>query len=111
VVELGTLAAHLVDDEAFLSVRVILKVSDEILQLLDLGEFFLDAEVANLDQCLLAANSHVYSAQAHPVLHIHRVLLAFDSVKSLSSEHSAEHHHRVLTLPAVRQKEYTRTQI
>jgi hypothetical protein len=91
------------DNETLLAIRLVIKIVDEILKFFDLSEFFLNTKITNLNQSFLLANSYIYSAQANAMFHIDRLFLVLNSIETLSSEHSAEHHQVCLSLPAVRQ--------
>jgi len=99
--ELGSGPTHSVDNEALLTICRVFKFVDKILKLLDPGELFFNTKVSNLYQSFLVFNSHVNSTKTNSMFHVHRVSLVLDSIESLSSEHSAKHHHVRRTLPAV----------
>lgn len=105
---LRSCSAHSVDDKTLLAIGLVIQIINEILKFLDLGELFLNTKITNLNQSFLLANSYIYSAQANAMFHVHGLFLVLDSIETLSSEHSTEHHQVCLSLPAVRQeKGYT----
>ncbi len=92
------------NNEAFLTISLFVKISDVILQLLDPGELFLNTKVSNGEHCFLILDSDVNAAQTDIVFHVYWLVLVFNPVEALSPEHSCEHHHFVLALPAVDKK-------
>jgi len=93
-----------VNNEAFLTISLFVKISDVILQLLDSGEFCFNAQISNGEHCLLVLDSDVNASQTDIVFHVYWLVLVFNPVEALSPEHSCEHHHCVLALPAVDKK-------
>jgi hypothetical protein len=89
------------NNETLFAIRLVFKIIDKVLKFLDPSELFFNTKVTNLYQRFLVFDSHVNSAQSNSVLHVHGVVLVLNTIETLSSQHSTEHHHGVVALPAV----------